>query len=77
MIVPAIGGIVPKCFGVMVVKRNAAIVRVMMVSIDTDLRRAVRSFMRRPGRNRHAHAKRQPDQGEQAQQGADAMIHTV
>jgi hypothetical protein len=61
---------------IMLVDRNPAIIFVMMMLIDADLRRAMRRAVNRPRRNRNAHAKRQPDKGKKAQERADGVVHS-
>lgn len=71
MIMPTIRGfIIAK-----IVNRNPAILFVVVVRVGAQLRRTVRRFVDRPGRNRNPHAKRQPDKGEQSQKMADGMVH--
>ena len=57
------------------VNRNAAIIVMMMMVIDTDLSNAMRGVVNGPSRYRNAHAKRQPDENEQTQKMADGAIH--
>ncbi len=71
MIMSAIG-----CFAViMFVNRNPAIIFVMMMCIDADLRRAMCRVVNRPRRNRNAHTKRKPDESEQTQEMVNGAIH--
>jgi hypothetical protein len=46
---------------IMLVHGNAAIIAMMVMFIDANLRRAMRRIVDCPCRNRNAHAKRQPD----------------
>lgn len=58
------------------VNRNAAVIVMMMMVIDTDLSNAMRRVVNGPSRYRHTHAKRQPDESEQTQEGYTA-IHAI
>jgi hypothetical protein len=73
MVMPAIGCLTV----VMLVHRNPAVVIMVMVFIDADLRCAMLRLVDCPCRNRNAHAKRQPHKGKEAQEMADGMIHLV
>lgn len=65
-----------RCFAiVMFVNGNPAIIFVMMMCIDTDLRRAMCRVVNRPSRNRNTHTKRQPYEGKQTQERTDGAIH--
>ena len=73
MAMPAVG-----CLAIfMFVNRNPAIIVMMMLCIHADLRRIMGRFVNHPCRNRNAHAERQPDKREQAQQRSDRLIHHV
>lgn len=69
MIMSAIGSFIILMF----VNRNAAILVMMMVVVDTDLSDAMRRVVNGPSGCRDAHAKRQPDESEQTQQEYTAI----
>ena len=72
MVMSAVGSFIILVF----VNRNAAIIVMMMMVIHPNLSGAMRRAVNGPSRHRNAHAKRQPDESEQTQQGYTA-IHAI